>query len=251
MDWSRLHDDLAEIKDELVSLSVVTDPFGEYDEAYLRRCFADVVISFKPHYIVDLVDSPSDARCKHHTRYARKALSQLGVEICEEPVRLIEDWAELYGQLIQRHDIQGISAFSREALEEQLRVPGAIAFRAFYQGQTVGMIVWYIQNDKSYYHLGAFNSDGYALRASYGLFKVAIDYFTGSGVRWLDLGGAAGLDSSRMDGLSRFKQGWSNGTRMVYFCGHIFNHDRYREILKAKSIPKTDYFPAYRKGEFE
>jgi hypothetical protein len=250
MDWSQLHADLNEIQDDLVSLSIVTDPFGEYDETYLKKCFTEKVISFKPHYIVDLTNSFHDAVSRHHLRYVRKALTQVRIEICEEPANLIDDWAELYSHLIQRHNIKGIAAFSKEALGSQLRVPGAIAYRALCREQTVGIIVWYIQKDKSYYHLGAFNSDGYAMRASYGLFKVAIDYFAANGVRWLDLGGAAGLDGSGIDGLSQFKRGWSNGTRTAYFCGRIFNHERYSEIVKAKNITETVYFPAYRKGEF-
>jgi hypothetical protein len=57
--------------------------------------------------------------------------------------------------------------------------------------------------------------------------------------------------SDGKDGLSEFKMAFSTETRTTYFCGRIFNHQRYSEIVKAKGIPKTDYFPAYRKGEFE
>jgi len=53
-DWSSLKVDLEKIDERLVCLSLVTDPFGDYDEAYLRQCFPDVVIEFKQHFIVDL-----------------------------------------------------------------------------------------------------------------------------------------------------------------------------------------------------
>ncbi len=53
-DWSRLHADLDEIGGDLVSLSIVPDPFGSYDLAYLKQCFGDVVIPFKEAFVVDL-----------------------------------------------------------------------------------------------------------------------------------------------------------------------------------------------------
>ena len=59
-----------------------------------------------------------------------------------------------------------------------------------------------------------------------------------------------GVESNCTDGLSQFKRGWSTGTRTAYFCGRIFDHKSYAEIVKAKGIAATTYFPAYRKGEF-
>src|SRR5215510_12316622 len=57
-DWPRLRDDLETLGDDLVSLAVVADPFGEHDPAYLRTCFPDVVVPFKEHLVVDLARSP-------------------------------------------------------------------------------------------------------------------------------------------------------------------------------------------------
>lgn len=42
-DWSQLHADIENLNDELICLSLVTDPFGNYDETYLRRCFQEWV----------------------------------------------------------------------------------------------------------------------------------------------------------------------------------------------------------------
>lgn len=50
--------DLDAIGDDLVCLSLVTDPFGEHDTDYLRQCFPDVVVPFKEHAVVDLSQSP-------------------------------------------------------------------------------------------------------------------------------------------------------------------------------------------------
>src|SRR5437867_3992638 len=53
-DWTRLHLDLDVISSNLVSFSLVTDPFGSYDVSYLRGCFPDVMRPFKDHFVVDL-----------------------------------------------------------------------------------------------------------------------------------------------------------------------------------------------------
>jgi len=249
-DWSQLHADLEElVGDEVVSLSLVTDPFGKYDPTYLRQCFKDVVIPFKDHFIVDLSCSRETFVSNHHRRYVRKALRDVHVERCQDPMQFNDEWVKLYGALIEKHNIKGISAFSRLAFAKQLKIAGLVMFRAVYKETTVGMTLWYIQGDVGYYHLGASNDIGYKLRASFALFWCAIEYFAGQGLRYLNLGAEAGIRSNDTDGLSKFKKGWSTGTRTAYFCGRILSPKRYAEIVKAKGITGTDYFTSYRKGE--
>src|SRR2546428_11489081 len=52
--WSQLHDDLNDLRSDIVCLLIVTVPSGEYDVSYLRQCFPDVVRPFKEHFMVDL-----------------------------------------------------------------------------------------------------------------------------------------------------------------------------------------------------
>ena len=249
-DWSQLHLDLEEIGGELISLAVVVDPLGHHSASCLHECFKDVVIPFKEHFIIDLKSSIDNFVCKHHRRYAQKALRNLCVEKCNKPEQLVEIWVDLYANLIKTHNITGIPVFSRTAFTKQLSVPGIVVFRAVSDERTVGMLLWYIQEEVSYYHLGAYSPVGYNLRASFALFWFAIEYFATNGLRWLNLGAGAGVRGDGTDGLSRFKSGWSTGTQTAYFCGHIFDRARYSEIVQAKGISATDYFPAYRKGEF-
>src|SRR5262249_40272003 len=101
-----------------------------------------------------------------------------------------------------------------------------------------------------YYHLGAYSDAGYHLRASYALMRAAIDRFADEGLQWLSLGAGAGARGDTTDGLTRFKQGWANGTRPVYLCGRIFDRERYHALVRARGITRSDYFPAYRSGEF-
>ena len=248
--WSQLQSDVDNIGDELVSLVLVTDPFGDYTEESLRHTFKDLVIPFKEHFVIDLKAPPETFVHPHHRRNARRALDAVSVEQCSNPASSIDDWISLYANLVGRHGIGGIAAFSNLSFAKQLKVPGAVMFKARHHGQVIGMTWWYVEKGVGYYHLGAYSDEGYKSRASFALFWRAIEYFAGIGLGWLDLGAGAGVGTDAKSGLSRFKQGWSTGTRTAYFCGRIFNNERYQEITKAQHVAPTKYFPAYRAGEF-
>jgi len=239
---------LDNLENELVSLTLVTDPFGEYDFTYLRKCFKDVVNPFKEHFVTDL-RSPTNIVSKHHRYYARKALEKTHVEKCEDPTQFIDEWVDLYASLVKRHDLKGIKAFSRDAFVKQLNVPGLVMFRATSQDAVVGVHLWYVQGEVAYSHLAASSPFGYKLMAAYALYCFAIEYFADR-VRWLNLGAGAGTGNDGTSGLSQFKRGWSTGSRTAYFCGRILDRVRYSEVLLAKGTSATDYFPAYRKDEF-
>src|SRR5439155_11228644 len=101
---------------------------------------------------------------KHHARNASIGLKQVTVERCENPSSHLDDWVRLYSVLILRHQISGIRAFSRNSFAKQLATPGMVCFRALRDQQTVGMILWYVQNGIAYYHLGAYTDESYQLR---------------------------------------------------------------------------------------
>ena len=247
-DWTQLEADLDQVEG-LVCLSLVTDPFGKYDAGNLQRCFPDLVTPFKQHFVIDLSRDPETFVDSHHRRNARKAFSKLAVEKCANPPVILDDWIDLYRTLVEKHRITGLAAFSRESFAKQLAVPGIVAFRAVSDDTTVGMLLWYEQDNRAYYHLGAYSARGYELRASFALFDYSIKYFAQREFEWLSLGSEAGVGKSEASGLSRFKQGWSTGTRTAYFCGRIFDHKKYQEVVLTKNVPATEYFPAYRAGD--
>ena len=251
-DWTRLDADLDAAGRELVCFSAVIDPFGNHDEALLKRCFPDVAFHFKNHYVTDLSQPPESYISPRHLRNVKKATQAVGVERCENPSVFLADWMRLYGVLIERHSIRGLSAFSSESFARQLQVPGLVMFRATLNGETVGMLLWLVQNGVAYYHLGAYTDAGYELRASFALFWNVIEHFTAQKLKWLNLGAGAGagLTDAATDGLSVFKSGWSNGTRPAWFCGRVFNRVSYDSMVAARNIAPTKYFPAYRQGEF-
>jgi hypothetical protein len=248
-DWSQLYLDLEAVGEDLVSLALVTDPFGDYDESYLQRCFGDVVIPFKDHYVVDLARPMNEIGGRRRRKHARRALRKIQVEVSEEPTQFAEEWMALYNVLIERHNIRGLRAFSRTAFTTQLAIPGMAMFRAVYQGTVVGAQLNLVQGDVVYAHLAAFSQVGYQVGASYALDWATIEYYVDK-ARWLDLGGGVGLAKDAVDGLSQYKQGWCTGTRTAYFCGRIFDRAKYAKLSNASGASETDYFPAYRRGEF-
>lgn len=249
-DWSKLRADLEDLSGDLVSVALVTDPFGEHDPGYLKTCFRDLAIPFKDHFVTDLTRATQTFVSAHHRRNARKAFQTITVEESADATSLLDDWCSLYANLESRHEIRGMTTFSRESFAKQLAVPGITALRALRGNETVGITLWYASDQVAYYHLGAYNAAGYELRASFALFSHAIELFGQRGLRWLSLGAGPGAGEGGESGLNRFKKGWATGVRTAYFCGRIFDREKYDAITEAKRIPATDYFPAYRLGEF-
>ena len=133
-DWSKLYEDLDEISHELISLTLVADPFGDYDVSQLHTFFEDVVVPFKGHFIVDLSRPIASIVSDHHRRNSKKVLQRVRVERCAKPPAHLCEWFRLYENLIRRHQIVGIPAFSRDAFAKQLDVPGIVAFQQHMKG---------------------------------------------------------------------------------------------------------------------
>lgn len=248
-DWSQLPADLDELARDLVCFSLVTDPFGAFAPETLRDCF-DFVRPYKQHFVADLARPREEIVSRHHRKRVRQAFRHLDVELCPEPLQFLDEWVALYAGLVERHQMRGMRAFSRASFATQLAVPGVVMLRACHQGETVGIDIWYEQGDVSYGHLAAYSAEGYRLLASYALLWSAIEHFS-TRVGWLELGAGAGMGPADCDdGLTTFKRGWATATRPVYFCGRIFDRERYARIVQHKQIPSTQYFPAYRQGEF-
>jgi hypothetical protein len=244
-DWTRLPQDLADLAGQLVSFTLVTDPFGGFNVSDLQRIF-ELVRPYKRHYVRDLANDAGVAAPRRHRRNTAHAARALTLSRVDEPRRFADEWVALYGLLVERHGLTGLHAFSRRCLERQLAVPGLRMFSATVDGSVVGLHLWYVQEDVAYGHLGATSPLGYELMASYALYAFAVDQLRVE-VRWLALGGAAGdADDDEADGLSRFKRGWATGTRRVYLCGKVLQPDAYRR-LAGDAPADMEYFPAYRR----
>jgi hypothetical protein len=248
--WSAIGDDLARYAGDWVAVYMVLDPFGQYSTGELGGWFKDVVLPFKEHFVVDLGKPLFGHVTTHHRRYARKALRSMTFRVEEEPAAHVETWISLYKELIEQRHITGIAAFSPSAFSRQFEVPGIHAVCAQDENQVVGMQLWYVDGEVGYYHLGASTQFGRDHHAGFGMFWTAIEYFHGTGLRWLNLGGGAGVQARQADGLREFKRKWSTDTRTAYFCGRILDEQRYASILEQQGIVTGDFFPAYRANEY-
>lgn len=243
-DWSTLGDDLDTLAGDLVSVGLVTDPFGGWTVDVLDAVFPDRRVAFKEHFVVELGSDPLRRVSAHHQRFAARGQRKVAVERVVAPRMMLDDWVVLYAELVRRRGIRGIAAFSRESFERQLAVPGLVAFRGTEAGATVGAALWYVDQGVAYWHLAAYSPRGYKLDASYALMAAALEHFAAAGLRWASLGAGAGVAADPSDGLSLFKAGWASSTRTVHFCGRILDRERYAELSKLA----TTFFPAYRAG---
>ena len=241
--WSGLADDLDDLRTGALSVVLVADPLADIGEAGLRGAFPDRFVALKRHQVRDL--EAAHTLPSHHRRHVRRASRAIEVEVCPDPTRYLDDWTRLYAGLAARHGLVGIRAFSRSAFRRQLELPGLLAVRAERGGETVGMALWFEEAPRAYYHLAAYSPDGYDVSASYALFAAALDQLRELGVRWVDLGGAAGTDS-RDDGLTRFKRGWATDERPAHLCGRVLDRVAYDRLAERHD---TRWFPAYRAGD--
>jgi hypothetical protein len=239
--WPALSGDIAELRPDMVAVSLVTDPFANADQALLHKAFPDLCVRFKDHFVVDLQAPDVEG---HHRRNTRKALGGVCVRDID-PASALDDWVRLYGVLVERHGVTGPQRFSRAIFEKQLAAPGMKVLAAMRDDAVVGMTLWLQDGEVAYYHLGAYSAEGYEVGASFALFATAIEVFREK-ARWLSLGAGAGATDAD-DGLTRFKRGWGKQTRPTFLCGRILNAKRYAALSAGRS---TAYFPAYRAGEF-
>lgn len=243
-DWAGLKDDVDELGDAMVSLVLVVDPLADVEVSALERAFPDRMQPFKFHFIRDL-DRPAGTTA-HHRRNVRRAARAVDVEICAQPLERLDDWVELYAELVARHGLVGVGAFSRESFQRQFALPGLIALRAERHGRTVAMALWLEDAPNAHYHLAASSAEGYKVGASYALVAAALEHLRDRGVRWVNLGGVSGA-ASRDDGLAYFKRGWANGERPARLCGRILDRAGYAQL--AGRGPAPAWFPAYRATE--
>lgn len=247
--WQNLQDDLRALDGNLVSLVVVTDPFHPPDsEGSARSIFPDLCTRWKDHVVLHDPAQWDGAASSHHRRYARAARRKLDIVRRDVDARAVADWQRLYGELIARHDIHGLTRFSPTTLQKHIEHPDVLAFAATDADDvTVGMALFIVDGDVAWYHLGASSPEGYAAKASFGIFSVAFEDLARRGVRRVDLGAAAGADAASNSGLFDFKSGWSENRLPTWLCGRILDSGAYEALRLARpGARETRFFPAYR-----
>ncbi len=241
-----LAEDIAGLKEDLVSIYAVSDPLREDQIAHFEKAF-DFVRPYKSHFVVDLDVGFDRYLGRHHRRFVRQAFRKLEVERAADPAAHVAEWCGLYEELCVRREIVGLRRFSAAAFTAQLSVPGCHYFRALRNGTAVGGLVCYLDRDRAYGHLTSSTALGRDLFAPYGLIWTAIEFFRGK-ARLFDLGGVPGGMNATADGLASFKSGWSTTLREARFCGRILNRAVYDKLSLAHAGGGSGHFPAYRAG---
>ncbi len=244
-DWRQLGSDLDEL-DAVVSVTAVTDPMADVDVDALHAAFPDVLRPYKDHLVVDLTSYDRAQLSGHHRRNVARGLRECDVARVE-PASSADDWVALYAQLVARHEVTGRADLPEAALRAQLAAPGAMVWRAVASGELAGMVVWMQTGTHAYYHLGAYSPIGYASRAAYALFDVALGEMAVSATHAV-LGAGAGVNATDADdGLLRFKRGWGVSERVAHIGGRIVDRAAY-ERLSTGHGAGGEFFPAYRAG---
>ena len=249
-DWHHLREDLEALSQDLVSVTLVMDPFAAEEHASAWRTTFDTVRPFKTHFVTRLRGPWQTAVSAHHRYYANKAAASVRVARVATPATCATEWIELYQRLMARRALRGVHALPPSALAAHLTVPGIALFIARCGEQVVGAHLWYVNGPVAYSHLAAASAEGLRYGASYALHAAALESFSGE-IEWADLGGAAGTKDHASDGLAWFKRGWATETRTAFLCGRVFDQERYQQLASVSGIADPDYFPVYRAGEFE
>jgi len=241
-DWKALGSELARHSD-WVSAVAVPDPLTAPEPKVLRDNFPDACRPYKTHWVVRMDGGYAGPTSEGHRRNVRKGESTAFVSRVEPTSDALCDWLRLYDRLVAKHRFDGIARFSKRAFAQQFAMSGMRIYAAKVGSKTVSMSLWLVDGERAYYHLGATNERGYAARAPYAMFQVALSDLGESGCSLVLLGAGAGIEEDAEDGLSRFKRGWSNESRQSYLCGRILDRTAYERLGGDDG---SSYFPAYR-----
>lgn len=244
-----LTQDIKELDPELASIVLVTDPMVDFDKEMLSTTFPDICIPFQEHYVIDFTKMTTANLKRHHRRAAMKALSELEIEVIEDPDSFLEDWLRLHSHLVHRHNIRGIRRMSREVFKRQFEIPGMVMIVAKRRGVPVAAMMNFIQGDCAQGHILGCTPGGYASSALYGILWHSFEVL-GEKVQYYNLMGVPGEGTNSGENIQYFKSGWTSETRTSYLCGRIINHEKYNELSELKGKQQASYFPKYRQGEF-
>jgi hypothetical protein len=182
-----------------VSVVLVRDDRPNPSLAAFEGAF-DTVRRFKSHYLHDRSLGPV-AYDKHHRYELRRALGRVAVSEIALTDHL-PAWKGLYGQLAERHGLEGVHAFPPAHHELLARLPGTRAFGAFVEGQLVSAHIFVTYDGHATSHLAASAPEGYRTGAAYAVNDLALTALADCQV--INFGGGAGIDDDPTDGLVRF-----------------------------------------------
>jgi len=236
-----------------VSLTLVTDPFCPLGPDRLGAIFG-LCRPLGDHYLIDL-GQPA-APSKHHRKKLRRA-GPARIEAGPADPGLGPAFAALYAGLAEKKGIRDLRRFDADSLAAQLAVPGAHLVTAWAAETLIGADLYYLDAEVAHAHLSAYAPEGYDLSVSYPMMAAAQDYFAPRAA-FINLGGVPAEKSGAGEagaggGIGHFKRGWTDRSRPTFLCGAVLDRAAYDRLSAARapgSKPGTEWFPAYRAGEF-
>jgi hypothetical protein len=246
--WSKLSNDLSHLPADLISVSLVADPFSALTVGELRQMFR-IVHPLHNHYVVDLTNPCCLSPSRHHQRKLRQAARGINIAIVNDPPTLLDEWLELYHRLSQKHGIRGLRRFTSTIFAKQLHVPGTVVFSACLGNHLIGADWYFIDEERVFAHLSAYSQEGYDHSVSYPMMAAAIEHFR-TRLSVLDLGGTPVVSASQPSGLRRFKAGWATHSLPSYLCGIDLRADDYLHLTGGRPPSEGEFFPYYRKDEY-
>ncbi len=193
------------------SVSLVTDPMWSPDRPTLESGF-DICRRFKETYFLDRGAGPPQISKRHRNRInnARRSGELQEISFADH----LDRWRELYHYNVANRQIPqplSDSYFEQLAAFRELRT-----FAVLVDGAIVTITTWIRHEDTLYFHDAASSPEGHAASASYVAFAHVAEAL--DDCRYVFLGGAAEFFDDPLDGLARFKRGFSNGSAVSYLC---------------------------------
>ena len=224
---------------QLVSVVLILDDIHRPLLDMLHHHFS-VVKPFKTHYIRE---NRGDAIVynTHHRYELRQALKVVRVG----PMDLqneMENWLKLYSNLVEHRKLSNLHVFPVEYHQTIGLLKGVTAMGAWKNDELVACHIWVSDGKYVHSHLAASSAEGYLSRAAYAVNDASLHYFADA--KLINLGGGAGHVDNAEDGLTQFKQGFSNAVARSYICGVVLDAERY--AMLNQQVEPMDFFPAYR-----
>ena len=234
---------LARLRAEgFVSVTLTLDDFHRPSIEELQNTF-DVVRPFKTHFVHQgpIENYRPGRNHRHKINRSRRSVITKPIDLSQ----YVAAWASLYHDVINKHSLSGMHAFTLASFEMLAQIPGLETIGGFVGNELVSCNTWVTHNGRVHSHLVASNALGYELRAAYAVSDASVTYFRNAEI--VNFGGGAGVEDNAEDGLAQFKRGFGNAQARSYICGAILDRSNYARLTTARNrLLPTDYFPAYR-----
>lgn len=218
-----------------ISAMVISNPLKPF-----RAPIDSITAVYKQHSVVDLQKYDPDKLPENCRRILKK--SKLEIHNLN-PTQHTDRVAEVYKNLIQRHQIQHTTDYTRRQFDNLLIAEGAVLLGNWHQNEYIGFNLYYISGEDVYYHLSAQTEASYALKSNHQMMNESILMFKSMGFGRLLLGS---VPDGGSEGLKRFKTAYSHYERQNFISKKLINPSIYAKLSEGM---EGNFFPLYRSSQ--